>query len=108
MRLRLGRATDMRDNYCTTLAVIRVEDGADRAELRCAICGRHRAWPSKELARWLIALVARFPATKDETITLRDRHEEHENRANEIEQRSSDPDLRPGGTGEDDAGVSLP
>ena len=105
MRLRLERATDMTDNYCTTLAVIRVEDSADRAELRCAICGRHRAWLPKELAKWLIALVTHFPATKDETITIRDRHED---RTNEIEQYPGDADLRPGGARKDDVGVALP
>lgn len=105
MRLRLERATDMKDNYCTMRAVIRVEDGADRAELRCALCGRHRAWLSQELAKWLIALVTHFPATKDETITIRDKHED---RANEIEQDSNNVGLWSRGEGKDNIRVSLP
>jgi hypothetical protein len=105
MRLRLERASDMTDNYCTTLAVIRVEDGASRAELRCAICGRHRAWLSKELAKWLLTIVTHFPATKNEVHTIRDAYE---NREHDREQNADDDDLRCGGKGQDDAGLAFP
>jgi hypothetical protein len=104
MRLRLERASDMTDSYCTTLAVIRVEDGASRAELRCAICGRHRAWLSAELAKWLLTIVTHFPATKNEVHTIRDAHE---NREHESEQDTDSDGLRCGGQGQDDVGRAL-
>jgi hypothetical protein len=64
MRVRLERSSDMPlDNYCTTLAVIRVEEGASRAEVRCAICGRHRCWLSAEVAKWMLTILKHFPAT---------------------------------------------
>jgi hypothetical protein len=106
MRARLERASDMPfDNYCTTLAAIRVEEGASRAEVRCAICGRHRCWLSAEVAKWMLTLLKHFPAARDETFVLQDAHE---NREHDSEQDADGDDLRCGGKGQDDAGLALP
>jgi hypothetical protein len=106
MQIRLERTDDMPlDNYCTTLAVIRVEEGASRAELRCAICGRHRAWLSAEVAKWMLTILKHFPATRDEIFTLQDAHE---NREHDSEQDTNGDDLRCRGEGQDDTSLALP
>jgi hypothetical protein len=106
MQVRLERTSDMPpDNYCTTLAVIRVEEGASRAEVRCAICGRHRCWLSAEVAKWMLTFLKHFPAARDEIFTLQDAYE---NREHDSEQNADSDDLRCGGEGQDDAGLALP
>jgi hypothetical protein len=106
MGVRLERASDMPlDNYCTTLAVIRVEEGANRAEMRCAICGRHRCWLSAEVAKWMLTLLKCFPAAKNETFVFQDAHE---NREHDSEQDADGDDLRCRGEGQDDTGLALP
>jgi hypothetical protein len=101
MRVRLERTSDMPpDNYCTTLAVIRVKEGATRAEVRCAICGRHRCWLSAGVA----SLLKHFPAARDETFILQDAHE---NREHDSDQSPDNADLRSRGEGKDDDGVAL-
>jgi hypothetical protein len=106
MQVRLERASDMPlDNYCTTLAVIRVEEGVSRAELRCAICGRHRCWLSAEVAKWMLAILKCFPAARNETFVLQDTYE---NREHDSEQDADADDLRCGGKRQDDAGLALP
>jgi hypothetical protein len=77
MRVRLERGRDMTDNYCTALTVIRVEEGASRAELRCATCGKHRAWLPMETTKWLLVLLKHFPAVKQEVVTIRDKDYEN-------------------------------
>jgi hypothetical protein len=78
MLVRMERTNDMTDSYCTTLTVIRVEAGADKAELRCATCGRHRGWLSPEIAKWLLVLLKHFPAVKQgPAITIRDKDYEN-------------------------------
>src|SRR5262245_59012890 len=77
MRVRLERGRDMTDNYCTALTVIRVEEGASRAELRCATCGRHRAWLPMETTKGLLILLKYFPAAKQEVVIIRDKDYEN-------------------------------
>jgi hypothetical protein len=106
MRVRLERTSDMPpDNYCTTLTVICVDEDTDRAELRCACCGRHRTWLSKEMAKWMLAILKHFPTAREEIFTLQDAYE---NREHDSEQNTDGDDLRCGRKGQDDAGLALP
>jgi hypothetical protein len=94
MSVRLERASDMRNNFCTSLAVIRIEDGSDKAELRCAICGRYRGRLSAKMAEWMLTLLQVFPAVKEQPLIVRDATYAFEDATDDIDNGADPLDLR--------------
>ena len=103
MRVRLERGSDVKNNYCASLAVIRVD--ADRAELRCAGCGRYRGRLSATMVRWLLAILEQYPAAREQPVILRDAY--YANPLNDSNKQSDCSNPRRPGTRQDHAGEPL-
>jgi hypothetical protein len=105
MLVKLALKRTARDSdWHTALARIKVD--GDRATCRCVVCGCHRLSLAPEIVRFLLAVVTAYPETK--SITLSDGHYDNEDSPPEIEHVATGDDLRPGGSGEDDVGITLP
>src|SRR5262249_55039339 len=107
LRVRLERARDMKDNYCTSLAVIRIDDTTNKAELRCALCGRYRGRLSARMAQWLLVLLKHFPVAKEQPLIIRDATHGFENPDDEINDGADHHNSWRGGSRQDNIGRAL-
>lgn len=73
MRVRLKAADDRPCCPNNTVAVIGGPPGPHAAQLKCASCGAHRGWLSKDTVSWLIAVFNKFGAP-DAPIVIRRCH----------------------------------
>jgi hypothetical protein len=103
LRLELKR-TAKESDYHTTMARVRVD--GNRVTARCAHCGCHRLALPRTIIKFLLALVAEWPDAKNEVITISDGH--YENSDAKVYDCTNRDDSRQGGSGQDDAGVTLP
>jgi hypothetical protein len=71
LRLKLERKIDLRNGCCTNFAIVHASKGP-HTELRCAGCGSHRGRLPKEVANWLLVVLACFPTAKTDVHVIRD------------------------------------
>jgi hypothetical protein len=106
VKLELKR-TARDSDWHTTLARIKVD--GDKVTCRCVVCGCHRLSLSPEIVHYLLAVVTAYPDAQKEVITISDGHYDNtKDSAPEVEHGTTNPDLRPGGQGQDDASVTIP
>ena len=73
MRVRLKAADDRPCCANNTVAVIGRPSGSHAAQLKCASCGAHRGWLSKDTTSWLTTVFNKFGAP-DAPIVIRRGH----------------------------------
>jgi hypothetical protein len=66
MRIKLERRTDDAEPCCSQFGIVR-----DEGRIRCAGCGRPRGELQKEMAEWLLNLLAHFPDAKKSVPIIR-------------------------------------
>jgi hypothetical protein len=72
LRFKLERKADLRNWCCTNFAVVHGGQGPHTAELRCSGCGSHLGRLPKEVANWLLVVLAHFPPAKTDVHVIRD------------------------------------
>src|SRR5258707_994546 len=63
LKVKLDRPVDRERPCCNNVCTIGAGKGPHAGELRCADCGQHRGWLSKNTAQWIEHVVTRFGAS---------------------------------------------
>jgi hypothetical protein len=72
LKLKLERKVDGEKGCCRNFAVVHAGKGPHVAELRCANCGAHRGWLPKQVASWLLNVLAVLPDARTDVHVIRD------------------------------------
>jgi hypothetical protein len=77
LKVKLDRDIDRARLCCDNIAIIKPGKPPHVGEFRCAICGSHRGWASKNTIDFITTTVARFGAPREPIIITRQLQQEN-------------------------------